>query len=110
MWSIGLLSQHVIRQYGKTVLRLVFIVFCITLSWIGCADSAFAQRSTLQVVVVNLENHPIAQVALNIKGSNVTSPLSDKLGRTQLKIPAGVLPGQTICLRIAHGAKGMLVI
>lgn len=76
----------------------------------GCCNSVYAQRPRLHVVVVNLEKRPIAGVSLSIKGSNVTSELTDKMGRTQLQIPSGVLPGETICLRMSHGPKGMLVI
>lgn len=101
-------KQLSIIMTSKLSLALVVPVICIFAFSIN--GRAVRAQSSIRVVVVNGENRPVYGIALKIKGSKITSPLTDRRGRTLIKIPQKTGPGETICLTIAEAPKDTLLV
>jgi tetratricopeptide (TPR) repeat protein len=85
-------------------------LLCLTIVSLCCCNLVYAQHPSVSIRVTSPEGKALAGIELGIRGSDLTSPPTNKKGITKVRLPSQIHAGDIVCLQVMGARKDLILI
>jgi hypothetical protein len=84
----------------NALLLIILVSLCLACSLV------WAEEGVLVVEVTDVQSHPVPGLRIGVEGSNSTPGITDRNGKTRIRLAPGTKPGSLVSLAIMNSPGG----